>query len=90
MIREGKMTAAGMAMIEEAKKSGWWEKAYSSKDKPQIPDDIYNVLKSDTKAWEKFNQLTNSEQTRFIFWVNNVKRQETREKRIREMIEKLN
>ena len=30
MIDAGKMTDAGLVKIKEAKKSGWWQKAYTT------------------------------------------------------------
>ena len=31
LILQGRMTEAGMKAIEEAKRNGWWDKAYSSR-----------------------------------------------------------
>ena len=34
MLKAGKMTKIGLEKVEEAKKNGYWQKAYSSKKKP--------------------------------------------------------
>ena len=89
MIGEGKMTEAGLKMIEEAKKNGWWGNAYSSKTEPEIPEDLKKAFKLYPKLSGRFRKMSNSDQFRYIYWLNNAKRTETREKRINEIIEKI-
>lgn len=88
-IRAGRMTPAGLARIEEAKQNGWWEKAYDSRSKPRPPADLEAALQSAGPAWEGFNNLTNSQQLQYIYWVESAKREETRGKRIAEVVDRL-
>ncbi len=89
MIKKGFMEKAGFEMVEDAKQSGWWEEAYSSKTKPILPEEMAKVLKSNANLWQAFNKLSNSDQLRYIFWVKTAKKQETRKKRIQEIMDKL-
>lgn len=86
MIKEGKMTKAGLNAIEESKKNGRWESVYTSKRKPKLPVDLKKALKKDKTSWENFNNFANSYQVQYIFWINNSKQKETREKRIKEVV----
>ncbi|MBU2446926.1 MAG: YdeI/OmpD-associated family protein [Bacteroidetes bacterium] len=38
------------------------------------------------KAWENFNGFANSYQNIYIGWITNAKREETRKKRIKEVV----
>jgi uncharacterized protein YdeI (YjbR/CyaY-like superfamily) len=86
MIKEGKMTESGLAKIEEAKRSGKWSSAYTAKKKPTIPSDLKKALKENQKAWDNFNDFANSYKTNYIYWVNSAKREETRKRRIEEVV----
>ncbi len=54
MIEQGKMTAAGLAKIEEAKNSGLWQSAYTNKKKERMPADLKKALMKNKKAWKNF------------------------------------
>ncbi len=82
MISMHKMAAAGLASIENAKKSGSWDAAYSSKAIPAIPEDLLQELRMDPANLERFEQLSNSQQLQYITWVMQAKTAQTRAKRI--------
>jgi uncharacterized protein YdeI (YjbR/CyaY-like superfamily) len=86
MIKEGKMTEAGLKPIEEAKKNGQWEKAYGSRQKPEMPEDLLEALKLNENAYANFMKFAPSHQTTYIYWLNSAKRSETREKRIMQIV----
>ena len=44
MISLGKMTKAGFDKIEEAKKQGFWDTAYTNLVKERLPSDLKNAL----------------------------------------------
>lgn len=87
MIQEGKMTAFGMAKVEEAKKNGQWEKAYGARLKPEMPEDLRKALQKNEKAFYNFQNFPASSQTTYIYWLNSAKRPETREKRINNIVQ---
>ncbi len=89
MIRLGKMTQAGFATIVDAKQSGKWDIAYSSKIAPIIPRDLTEALKENELAWDNFNKFSNSTKLQYIYWIINVKLDETRRKRILEVVKKV-
>ena len=82
MIKQGRMTEAGLAKIREAKKNGEWYKVISTK----IPPDLKEALAGDSKALKSFENLAPSRQKQLIWWVTNAKRDETRQRRIKEIV----
>ncbi len=84
--KQGLMTQAGIAMVNEAKASGQWDNT----DRPQIsletPKELKAALTRNKKAKQFFDQLAPSYQKQFIGWIAAAKRQETKERRIRESI----
>jgi uncharacterized protein YdeI (YjbR/CyaY-like superfamily) len=86
LIKSGRMTPAGLAKIEEAKKTGMWDSAYTNKTKDAIPLDLKEALMKDNKAWNNFQNFANSYRNMYIGWVNNAKTAETRAKRIEKIV----
>lgn len=87
LIEERRMTQAGLAAIEIAKLNGQWDKAYSSKEKPELPDDLIQALQEDDLAWTNFCKLSNSNQLMYVNWVETAKRDVTRRRRIQQVVE---
>jgi uncharacterized protein YdeI (YjbR/CyaY-like superfamily) len=89
MIELGRMTKAGAAKIEAAKKSGWWDKP----DRPQISirmlEEFRLALEEQKTAKTFFDQLAPTYQKQYILWIQMAKRAETRERRIKEAIDLL-
>ena len=88
MIQEAKMTEAGLKTIELAKENGKWETAYSSKRPPEIPKDLIDALLQNELAWKNFNEFSNSAKIQYVYWVTSAKKDETRQKRISEVMKK--
>ena len=86
MIKDGLMTPAGIAKIEEARKSGAWENAYSNREIEEIPPDLKEALSANTDAWNNFQRFANSYRNMYIGWVNDAKTTETRKRRIIETV----
>ena len=89
LIKEGRMTKAGMEKIQHAKKSGEWEKALIREDVSIIPDDLKKVLEENIKAKEIFENSTPSIKKQFMWWINDAKKEETRQRRILKVIKML-
>ena len=89
-IREGKMKPAGMAAIENAKKSGAWEKAYDSQTTIKIPEDFQKLLDENKIAKEFFETLNSINRYAMLYRLQNARKPETREKRLKQFIEMLN
>jgi uncharacterized protein YdeI (YjbR/CyaY-like superfamily) len=89
LINEGRMKPAGLKAIEKAKADGNWEKAYDSPSKMTIPDDFLKELSKNKKAEAFYMGLNKTNLFSIGFRLQTAKKQETREKRMKEIIEKL-
>jgi uncharacterized protein YdeI (YjbR/CyaY-like superfamily) len=89
MIKEGKMTEAGLAKIEEAKKNGEWFKIAPIRKELAIPPYIIETLAKNKKAIYNFNNLAKSYKRQYIGWITSAKRKENRRKRLAEVIKLL-
>ena len=87
LIAEGKMTSAGFKAVEEAKQSGRWNQAYAvQKTADNWPQDLIDILKTNTIAYQNFSAFPPSARIMYIHWINEAKRQDTRERRIRTVV----
>jgi uncharacterized protein YdeI (YjbR/CyaY-like superfamily) len=82
------MTDAGLVKIEEAKKNGLWEDAYTNRKRDEIPDDLETALLENRIAWANFHNFANSYRNMYIGWINNAKTDKTRNRRIMEVVER--
>ena len=86
MIEIGMMTASGLSTVEEAKRNGMWQKAYTNLKKNRLPTDLKKALMTKPKAWENFQKFANSYRNMYIGWVTGAKTEPTRKKRIKEVV----
>ena len=86
LIAEGRMNPAGHAEIERAKADGRWDAAYRQKDAP-VPPDFQVALDANPKAAAEFATVTGSARFAFLFRLGNLKRPESRARKIIEYIE---
>ena len=89
LINEGRMRPAGLKAIEKAKANGSWEKAYDSPSKMTMPEDFLKELSKNEKAAAFFRGLNKTNLFSIGFRLQTAKKQETREKRMKEIIEML-
>jgi len=82
------MTDAGLAKIKEAKSNGYWDSAYTNKEIDKLPLDLKNALMLDKDAWDNFQRFANSYRNNYIGWVNMAKSEETRKRRISEVVKR--
>ncbi len=87
LIKEGRMTVHGLEKVEAAKKNGQWAKAIAPGTPPRMPKELKDALMSNQKAWKNFQALAKSYRTSYIYWVITAKRDETRRKRIRTVVD---
>jgi uncharacterized protein YdeI (YjbR/CyaY-like superfamily) len=86
LIKQGRMTPAGVAAIEDARKSGKWDSAYTFLTRWEIPDDLRKALAENPAALGRFEMFANSPRNQYIYWVNEAKTAATRQKRIAEAV----
>jgi uncharacterized protein YdeI (YjbR/CyaY-like superfamily) len=88
LMEAGLMAEAGLKAVEDAKESGMWDAAYTSRVEPEVPDDLLEALKGDVEAWRNFEGFSNSAKLMYVHWVESAKREETRVKRIFEVVKR--
>ena len=86
MMEVGWMTEAGLARIKEAKESGEWFRAPLSRKELVVPTFIQDALARNKKASANFNKLANSHKRQYVGWVSSAKREETRKRRLAEVL----
>lgn len=88
LISQGKMTDAGMEKIEQARKNGMWETAYTNKKRDEIPGDLEAALSGNKAAWKNFHGFANSYWNTYIEWISGAKTEETRKRRVEEVVKR--
>lgn len=88
LIREGRMEQAGKAAIDAAKKDGSWN-ALDTVEKLELPHDLGKALDRNAKARAAYDRLPPSHKKQYLYWVNSAARDETRERRIAEVVARL-
>ncbi len=89
LIAAGRMRAAGLREIDRARKDGRWDAAYSSARTSTVPDDLQNALDANKKAKAFFATLNSQNRYAILFRIQNVKKAETRARKIAQFIEML-
>ena len=88
MIKEKRMTRAGYEKIEEAKKNGKWQLAYTSKRQMKMPLKLKKALMKNKKSWKNFEKFPVSTKNTYIWWIVSSKREETKERRIKQVLKR--
>ncbi len=89
LIKSGKMKKPGLLEIERAKKDGRWEAAYDSMRSAVIPPDLKKALSQNPKAKAFYATLSSQNRYAILFRIHNVKRPETRARRIETFVKML-
>jgi uncharacterized protein YdeI (YjbR/CyaY-like superfamily) len=87
LIKEGRMTGAGLATVDFTLPEA--DAPRPKRPELPLPDWLKAGLMISSKAWENFNNLPPSHRREYIGWIADAKKEETRQRRIREAIEKL-
>jgi uncharacterized protein YdeI (YjbR/CyaY-like superfamily) len=83
----GQMLPAGLAAVEEAKRSGMWT-LLDDVEELIVPDDLAAVLEARPTAREKWDGFPPSARRAMLQWVVEARRPETRAQRIAEIADK--
>ena len=86
MLEQGRMTQAGLEMIETAKQNGTWAALEAVQDSV-IPQDLEQAFQKSETAWKNFSAFPPSSKRIILEWILNAKRPQTRQKRIDETVE---
>jgi uncharacterized protein YdeI (YjbR/CyaY-like superfamily) len=86
LIAAGAMRPAGLAEVEAAKADGRWEAAYEGQRTAKVPDDLQRELDDNEAAREFFATLDSANRYAIVYRLNDAKKPETRERRLRKFI----
>ena len=87
LVQQGHMTAAGLAKVDFRLSEAQPERP--KRPKLPLPDWLKDGLMASPAAWENFQRLAPSHQRNYIGWISDAKREETRQRRIQEAIQRL-
>ncbi len=85
LIADGSMTPAGMRVIESARADGSWD-ALNDVDDLLVPPELAVALAAVPAALKGFEAMSPSAKKPILFWVTSAKREETRARRIEEIV----
>ena len=83
---EGLMHATGLASIKIANETGSWN-SLDEVENGIVPPDLKLEFDKHTKAFKNFSNFTHSQRKSYLYFLNQAKREATRNKRITEIIE---
>jgi uncharacterized protein YdeI (YjbR/CyaY-like superfamily) len=86
LIAAGAMRPAGLAEVEAAKADGRWEAAYAGQRAATVPDDLGQELERNKAAAEFFATLDSANRYAILYRLQEAKKPETRQKRLRKFI----
>jgi uncharacterized protein YdeI (YjbR/CyaY-like superfamily) len=86
LIQNGRMKAAGLKAIEQAKRNGRWAVAYDPPSRATVPPDFEAALNANPRAKAFFQDLDSANRYAFLFRIQNAKKPETRARKISEFI----
>ncbi|MET0759548.1 MAG: YdeI/OmpD-associated family protein [Flavobacterium sp.] len=85
LIKENLMHESGLAKIETAKQNGSWI-SLDDVEGLIIPTDLEIAFLKNSLAFDNYQKFSPSYKKSYLYWLNQAKRQETRSKRIAEII----
>ena len=89
LIAAGEMAPTGLKEVEAAKADGRWSTAYEAFGKATVPEDFFKVLAQHKRAYAFFQTLNKTNLYSIVYRLQTAKKPETRERRMRAIIEKL-
>jgi uncharacterized protein YdeI (YjbR/CyaY-like superfamily) len=82
LIKEGRMTAHGMAHVEAAKADGRWDRAYKGGKDMKIPADLQAAIDAEPRAKAMLAKLSGQNRFALAFRTHNMKTEAGRKKKI--------
>lgn len=85
LIEKELMHKSGLQKIEVAKKDGSWS-ILDDVENGIVPEDLKKAFEKNDMAFKNFQNFTFSQRKSYLYWLKQAKRQETRERRIAEIL----
>ncbi len=82
---KGLMHESGLAAIARAKTNGSWT-ALDDVENGVVPEDLQRAFDQNPLALTNFQNFTRGQRKSYLYWLNQAKREATRQKRIAEII----
>lgn len=86
LVAAGRMKPSGQAEVDRAKADGRWAAAYAGQRTIQVPDDLAAALAKSATATAAFAALSSQNRFAIIFRTGNVKKAETRARKIADYV----
>ncbi len=89
VVREGRMTPAGMAVVDFAVPPRGGAEATGGarvREEPRLAPELLRRLEANARAWATFRALAPSYRRNYVGWIMSAKREETRLRRLEEAI----
>jgi uncharacterized protein YdeI (YjbR/CyaY-like superfamily) len=86
LVEEGRMQPSGLAEVDRAKADGRWDAAYVGPADMQVPPDLAAAVAANTRAQAMFDILSSQNRYGLCYRLGNLKRAETRARRIEEYV----
>jgi uncharacterized protein YdeI (YjbR/CyaY-like superfamily) len=86
LLAAGAMRPAGLSEVEAAKADGRWKAAYAGQRTAEVPDDLRRELEANPAAREFFAQLDGANRYAIVYRLNEARKPETRERRLRKFV----
>ena len=86
LIEKELMHESGLKKVELAKQNGSWY-SLDNVENGIIPKDLQNAFDKDKAAFKNYKRFSRTYQKSYLYWLNQAKRDETRKKRIQQIIE---
>ncbi|HTU47095.1 MAG TPA: YdeI/OmpD-associated family protein [Bryobacteraceae bacterium] len=86
LVASGRMKAAGLRTIENAKQNGRWETAYDSPSGAAVPEDFQAALDAHPRAKAFFDSLDRANRYAVLWRIQTVKKAETRARKVEQFI----
>lgn len=86
LIADNLMHESGLSKIETAKQNGSWTSSDAAEDLI-IPEDLKLAFEQNKTAYENYQKFSPSYRKSYLHWLNQAKREETRNNRITTIIE---
>jgi uncharacterized protein YdeI (YjbR/CyaY-like superfamily) len=86
LIAQGRLAAAGLREVEDAKADGRWQAAYASQGKATVPDDLQRALDAKPKARRFFDELDSANRYAILYRLQTAKTEKTRATRLEKFV----
>ena len=86
LLRQGRMTPAGVAQVEQARQDGRWDAAYEAPSAATVPADLERALDEHPAARAFFATLDSRNRYAILYRLQDARKPETRARRIAQYV----